>query len=407
MQQLQFFQKNKPINLTCNEFMPALNELIENGQDIYLITGWLSNSGLSLIRSSLEEALNKNKNIRLLVGKPFKNDDYEVAVDLLNRFPKLFSFHIGKKDISFIHAKVYAAFNETKKEVFFISGSSNLTRGGMLENIEWNTAYIISGNDAINLINAIKSLWGNSSPINTDTKIMSKTFLKEEFIMKTKKEKLYEALEKYTKDWDYKSIEKDVLNYQKKLLDYRKEVNINEIDYSTFRKDYLFKENWAIIQSEGWTNLKQNIQQEDPRRIFDAINKMIIESKKDIDPDSIVLLGRIPNVLGESVLTELLHKANPKRFPILNRKSAFGYMLLDGKDYRGYKSTSSTPYKIFINAVDTTLLLWKEYLGEKANIINDINKYRCSDRLCEQMYEDPQYNDLRTIWNTQDKANKQ
>lgn len=396
----RYFKKNRIINLKMDEFIPAIKELFKNGNEIILISGWLTNDGLRLIQNELETALSKGKTIKLLVGKIFDDHDYALAKNLKSKYPNNFHFNVGNK--GFIHAKIYAAIS--KDELLLISGSSNLTFSGMNKNLEFNTTAFLIGKDIDEFKESIDSLWNKSKNYN-EIPLTDKEILTEEYVMAIKRDELKKQFEKYEiENWDYDGIEDDTLNYQSLLLDYLEKYNQNSIDASEFRKDYLFSENWAITESEGWTSLKEKVQQEDPRRILKNIMEMLKSNLTD--PDEIVNSGRISGALGESILTELLHKAKPELFPILNRKSAFGFMIIDGRDFRAYNNKSPNPYATFIKAVDKVVEFWKEYLGDSAELINDKIKYRCVDILCQEMYEDKDNAELKKLWNSQDKGEK-
>lgn len=396
----KFFKKNKIIYLKKDEFIPAIKELFKNGDEIILISGWLTNDGLKLFQDDLEMALSKGKVIKLLVGKIFDDHDYDLAKNLKTKYPNNFQFNVGNK--GFIHAKIYAAIS--KNELLLISGSSNLTFSGISKNLEFNTTAFLTGKDIYEFKESLEFLWNKSINYN-ESPLADKEKLTEEYLMAIKKEELKKQFEKYeVENWDYDSIEEETLEYQLLLLNYIEKYKLNSIDASEFKKDYLFSENWAIMQSEGWTSLKERVQQEDPRRILRSIMEML--NSNSTDPDEIVNYGRISGVLGESILTELLHKASPKKFPILNRKSAFAFMIIDGRDFRAYNNKSSNPYMTFIKAVDKTIEFWKDYLGKNARLINDTIKYRCVDILCQEMYEDRDNAQLKKIWNSQDKGEK-
>ncbi|MCB1144390.1 MAG: NgoFVII family restriction endonuclease [Leptospiraceae bacterium] len=396
---MKFFKKNKNIPIETRDFQKAIQELLSSGREFFLITGYLTNNGLTIIKPYLDDILNKGNSLTLIVGEVFPDQDYEIAKEYLNSYPSLFRFNISKD--SFIHAKIYASFEQNSVKIIF--GSSNITHSGMNSNIEFNSSQLLVDKEATKIKEIINTILEQSIPYEPSSKKIHIEKLTEDVKMALTKDKVFAEFERFEiENWDYEDIESEVEEYNSIITKNIHDLQNQECEPDEFIKDYLFQNIWAITESAGWSNLKDRIQQEDPRRVTKSILNMIASTSSS--PDEVLKSGRLTNVLGESILSEILHRAYPDRYPILNRKSAFGFLNLDGRDFRANSTTSQTPYETFIKVMNRMVEYWKEYLGEDSDQISDKIKYRCVDHLCQEMYESSHYKDIRDMWNSQNKG---
>ena len=87
-----------------------------------------------------------------------------------------------------------------------------------------------------------------------------------------------------------------------------------------FKKDFLMDQIWAVTEARH-TDLWQRIKRTPSDRIKNSLLDMI-EATHDakMSPDDVLEKGRIPNVIGESIATEILHKVFPEQYAIKNKR---------------------------------------------------------------------------------------
>lgn len=123
-----------------------INQELQNSLDTQIAVAFLKQSGVQTIEDSLLMSLDKGGKFELIVGLDFKTTDPKAMkyfVDLSKRYAGVHFYCYGdkgenKNNIVF-HPKIYLFRNH--KEMVSIIGSTNLTRGGLMSNLEVNTVF--------------------------------------------------------------------------------------------------------------------------------------------------------------------------------------------------------------------------------------------------------------------------
>lgn len=125
--------------LQSEQFSLVLNDLIRKSERIDVAVMFVRYSGLWLIRDSLIKALEKRSIIHILLGLDFFLTDIKVLKYLHKLMCKYYNLKVrvyqSPHNVTF-HPKFYLF--STKKIATVVLGSSNLSQGGILDNIEAN-----------------------------------------------------------------------------------------------------------------------------------------------------------------------------------------------------------------------------------------------------------------------------
>ncbi|MEW6014767.1 MAG: phospholipase D-like domain-containing protein [Candidatus Zixiibacteriota bacterium] len=117
-----------------------LSSLISDSDDTRIAVAFVSRDGLRQIVNSLETSLDRGAHVEFLVGMNMRATDPKAIRQIYNmtvRNPCVSLFcHISDSRASIYHPKLYLM--RRRNQVSAIIGSSNLTRRGLVENIEIN-----------------------------------------------------------------------------------------------------------------------------------------------------------------------------------------------------------------------------------------------------------------------------
>jgi len=124
------------------KMVDELNQLIEKSIQLRIAVAFAKMSGYKLIKKSLESFIEKKGKATLLIGLDFHTTDPSVLRELSNHsdrneFFKVYCLSKNFNQTATYHPKLYL-FNNLSERITAIVGSSNLTRGGLEENVEIN-----------------------------------------------------------------------------------------------------------------------------------------------------------------------------------------------------------------------------------------------------------------------------
>ena len=123
-----------------------INQELQHSLETQIAVAFLKRSGIKTIEDSLMTSLENGGEFELIVGLDFKTTDplaMKFFIDLRNQYKDVRFYCYGdkgnnKNDIVF-HPKIYLFRNQ--KETVSIVGSTNLTQGGLMSNLEVNTIF--------------------------------------------------------------------------------------------------------------------------------------------------------------------------------------------------------------------------------------------------------------------------
>jgi HKD family nuclease len=120
--------------------------------DIKIAVAFLKQSGINVIKEDLNNCLKNNGKVEFLVGLDFRSTDPESLITLRkisdsNRSMKCYCFSDpGLNNAPIFHPKLYLISDNLKNSTAIV-GSSNLTQGGLKNNIEINVIFQGREND--------------------------------------------------------------------------------------------------------------------------------------------------------------------------------------------------------------------------------------------------------------------
>lgn len=118
-----------------------LNEEFIHANEARLAVAFLKQSGLQLIESSLDNCLNNGNKVEFIVGLDFRTTEANPLRKLLKKAEDTDRFHLycysdPSDGVETFHPKFYLFLNRNRLRA--IVGSSNITRGGLQDNVELN-----------------------------------------------------------------------------------------------------------------------------------------------------------------------------------------------------------------------------------------------------------------------------
>jgi HKD family nuclease len=123
-----------------------LQSTLEKAVELNVSVAFLKNSGLSLLKSGIINMLKNKANAEFLIGLDFRTTDPESLFELKKLKEsyanlKFFCFcEPNENPFSIFHPKLYLIKSRTGV-VTSIVGSSNLTKGGLSDNVELNVVF--------------------------------------------------------------------------------------------------------------------------------------------------------------------------------------------------------------------------------------------------------------------------
>ncbi len=159
-------------NYTEKTFLETLKNSIEKCNSFCFSVSFIKKAGLVLIEKSLEEALQRGVNGRIITST-YQNFTDSASLDtFLKWMEKYPNFKCHLDFMSFgdngFHSKGYLFQNDDSKEC--IIGSSNITRYALLKNIEWNLS-LKSTNEIKSYNSALlefESIWNKTEELSQE-----------------------------------------------------------------------------------------------------------------------------------------------------------------------------------------------------------------------------------------------
>ncbi|MBU1208301.1 MAG: phospholipase D family protein [Proteobacteria bacterium] len=157
-------ERNK-IQILGNGELPSIFEdLVSDSIEISIASAFLNFAGLNILKKYLEK-YNQVKSVRILLDENFHHEE-STKKDLLIKLCALPNTEVrvfSDSNRNF-HAKIYIFGGEESVDV--IVGSSNLTSGGLLHNVEVNTLFAAKAADPeiVKLKDFYQKCWEKSQP---------------------------------------------------------------------------------------------------------------------------------------------------------------------------------------------------------------------------------------------------
>ncbi|MGJ1414965.1 phospholipase D-like domain-containing protein [Sphingobacterium multivorum] len=138
-------------NSEINNHFTLINSLLDEADEVWLATAFLKSSGLSQLNPSLATYVKKKKPIKIICGKHFGLTEPNALKDIYRLFSyndrSYFYMDKGENKTKVFHPKLFAF---RIGEVFhLISGSANITQGGLKDNEEFSMYVTVPINDKL------------------------------------------------------------------------------------------------------------------------------------------------------------------------------------------------------------------------------------------------------------------
>jgi len=141
---------NLILNHKAQNHFKHISKELKNSQVVTLAVAFLKQSGLNMLKADIEKALRRNVKFELYIGLSFGTTDASALEDLIQLSKKTGQIELyllfPKSNITF-HPKVWLF--ENGNNVNIISGSANLTKGGLSTNHECSLQTKVTKTDAI------------------------------------------------------------------------------------------------------------------------------------------------------------------------------------------------------------------------------------------------------------------
>ncbi|WP_431471856.1 hypothetical protein I5168_11495 [Nonlabens sp. SCSIO 43208] len=352
-------------NIGASNHLHVIKDLIKSSDELWLATAFLKMSGLNLLLPLIKKHVKASKPILIIAGQNFGLTDPEALKTLFQLFKNQINAHLfidkAADKSKVFHPKLFLF--RTKDTGFIVSGSANITAGGLISNQEvsihiqtdtsskeWENAityfnHITSEENAssvnLMLIKRYEQFYKEQKGIRKYQKAIPK---KQETDFEFDYRKLKAHLREYRSDDSYANFEQRKLNYKeaKQLL--------QEISDNSRLSQNRFEEIIdSLVGSAGYGSLwqsgslfRQRFKVYECKNEFQNLVKFVIENKKK--PTSAVFSGAkelVKKVNGASInyATEIMATIQPNRFAILNRNPI---TVLDQEAGVYFKSHSSS-----------------------------------------------------------------
>ncbi|HLQ73182.1 MAG TPA: DEAD/DEAH box helicase family protein [Bacillota bacterium] len=127
---------SKDISLITHQLYEQLKEDIRSSKTIFILSAFLMNSGVRLIKDDLQYALNKGADVKILTGDYMYVTQPEALQTLLDLDGQSLEVRLWKSEGISFHPKSFL-FNHDDKGAIIV-GSSNLSKSALTSGVEWN-----------------------------------------------------------------------------------------------------------------------------------------------------------------------------------------------------------------------------------------------------------------------------
>jgi len=148
-----------------------LNSMLEDAKSFDIATGYFQISGWEAFANSVDAILKNGGKVRLLIGDVSSEYLLPQTAKFLLHLIKNPQIEVRTIKPRLLHAKVFMA--NTEKELRLLFGSSNVTFGGMEQNIELNTYEILDleSKKAKSFTEWYEKLWQSAIPIDEELEL--------------------------------------------------------------------------------------------------------------------------------------------------------------------------------------------------------------------------------------------
>ena len=369
---------NKSIRLLRNDvdgIGKSIASLLKNADEIYICVAFLKSSGLDILLPMLVNSVREQRPVSIFVGTDFFLTEPRALWSLfkLTKDRRKFKFFLLEQSRDTFHPKIYLTFHADMATA--IVGSSNLTKGGLVDNIEAATYIQTDRNDSYisEILDYLKSIEKDSRTQGVDPLLISQYERQFDIYRKriTKAEKeakkeiagLFKLntslLKKYLSE--YREDKEQQTNWRKRISDYREAANVlNGMNprhinsRAEFLGDYeklVGKKGQRGLWHSGSIFRMKNRVASHYRRFL----QMLLGLKRNIGSTPRkafeIAKSHYDNIegLGGNVVTEILNTYSPEDYPILNKNPLSSLKKLGLTSFPNQQSFRPETYEQYAN----------------------------------------------------------
>ncbi|MBI5098794.1 MAG: hypothetical protein HZB30_06100 [Nitrospirae bacterium] len=353
-----------------------IKQLINKSEEIFVSVAFLKKSGLDLIMSDLETALENNSKITIVCGLDFYQTEPDALKDiqkLTEKFTRCQLFINNTIGNITFHPKLYCF--TTHSEVQLLVGSANLTKGGFQDNIEISLLQTIEkeSTEYDQLIQYRMKLIEESKKVDEfdlsqykrKYQINRRNSKKAKETSKNEVDKIFnlnwKRVETYLKQ--YNSDKSEQLNYQRRKDNYKKAKEILEIIRSSdLDEDKFFNYYESLVGRKDEKSLwhSGSIKRHKSKIFggFQAFKKLVHDTVKYIDKSPQETFDNLSKYfkkgsdkkirgVGPNIVTEIMHTYRPETFAVLNDNPLTSLKYFGFEEFPNAQSFSATNYDDF------------------------------------------------------------
>ena len=390
------------------QFICFLRDNIQQSIEVNIVVGYMTPEGFFLIRETIESCLHRKGQIKILIGSVFDGINYERCLEFEKKWGGLCRFFVSTHPNTLVHGKLYV-MKKSQNQAIVAIGSSNLTQQGMLFNHEINALIQLEQNSAefADIQKYINNVFEFSRPLSEQCEKYSERVdnVAAEVLRldRASSERLVEIAEEVFSNISPLTVEawtEEIEEMSKRFNEILTQEALFESDEwrgEKFKSGFMMTDIWAVTESKH-TDLWQRIKATPTDRLKTAMFKMVQAAERGEPPAEVLTKGRIDNVIGVSIASEILHKTFPTTYVIKNKRSEWGLAFILDKG-AGSEYAHEMTYSDFIQYLNAVYEIFSAWLRNRGCNPNDSYRYYICDRLFWEISENPRHQELMKFYN--------
>ena len=388
------------------ETLRRLQSLISECVHVDIVVGYMSAQGFALLEESFTQCLASGGTVDIIVGELCAGGDYERCQRLVDAWPGKLNIYVSTMPNRLVHGKVYLL--QQHLQSLMIIGSSNLTCGGLQANAEINVEIPAAADGLERVRSYIAFLKTYAVPLEESTLESDVGGIKmgsSEANVRLDRQSI-KTLRRFAERL-MGQISKDEIDKWCREIDDMSAMFNDALSLDSLRSgkwtgesvktELLMKHVWAVREARH-TALLPRIRATPGDRIVSKLLDMVAAADQELPSDEVIQMARIPDVIGISIASEVLHKCRPDKYVIKNKRSHWGMaFILDQGD--GPEYPQDMAYSTFQRYVDLILHELTIWLSEHELTFDSRYGYYICDRFFLLIFEDDNNSELISMYN--------
>jgi phosphatidylserine/phosphatidylglycerophosphate/cardiolipin synthase-like enzyme len=303
------------------ETLRRLQALIPECVHVDIVVGYMSAQGFALLEESFAQCLASGGTVHITVGELCEGGDYERCRRLVDAWPGKLNVHVSGMPNRLVHGKVYLL--QQHLQSLMIIGSSNLTCGGLQANAEINVEIPVAADGLERVRSYIAFLKTYAVPLEESTLESDVGGIKmgsseasvrlDRQSIKTLRQFAERLMGQISKDeidkWCHEIDEMSAMFNDALSLD---SLRSGKWTGESVKTELLMKHVWAVREAQH-TALLPRIRETPGDRIVSKLLDMVAAADQELPSDEVIQIARIPDVIGISIASEVLHKMQTRQ----------------------------------------------------------------------------------------------